>query len=59
MRAAGARHPAARYVTPFAARLLLATFRWLPTRASDRLLRSFMGLHGQKAAAPGRLAQHG
>lgn len=59
VRAAGARRPAARYVTPFAARLLLATFRWLPTRASDWLLRSFMGLHGQRAAAPGRLAQHG
>src|SRR5262249_45620668 len=43
-RAITARRPRARYVVPFAGRVLIGMFRLLPTRWMDRLLSLFTGL---------------
>jgi NAD(P)-dependent dehydrogenase (short-subunit alcohol dehydrogenase family) len=50
-RAIRARRPAARYVAPFRARIMLALYALTPTRVSDWVLRRLYGLTRQKLRA--------
>jgi len=56
-RALAARRPAARYMAPFRARILLVLLRLLPTRLTDALLRAATGLTRKRLTTSGAKQQ--
>ncbi len=57
-RAIGARRPAARYVAPFSSRLVLRLVLLMPTRLSDWILRTALGLDQKALPAKNAGASH-
>jgi short-subunit dehydrogenase len=55
-RAIDARRPAARYVVPFRARLILAFFRWMPVPITDALFSVVVGLTRRRMRAAAQSA---